>query len=60
MSKNDVSRADDQVEILAPLTAYDAAYLWLPAELEVPLATFDDQLTQAARKHLAGREADGG
>lgn len=41
------------------LTAYDAAYLWLAAELEAPLATFDDQLARAAGKHLAGREAGG-
>lgn len=36
------------------LTAYDAAYLWLAAELETPLATFDDRLAAAAGKHLAG------
>lgn len=36
------------------LTAYDASYLWLAAELEAPLATFDDKLASAARKHLMG------
>jgi predicted nucleic acid-binding protein len=34
------------------LTTYDAAYLWLAAELEAPLATFDRQLAEAARRHL--------
>lgn len=34
------------------LSAYDAAYLWLAAELQAPLATFDRQLAQAAKKHL--------
>ena len=36
------------------LTAYDASYLWLAAELKCPLATFDETLAQAARAHLAG------
>lgn len=35
------------------LSAYDAAYLWLAAELKAPLATFDDKLATAARAHLA-------
>ena len=35
------------------LTAYDASYLWLAAELRCPLATFDEQLAQAARLHLS-------
>ena len=35
------------------LTSYDAAYLWLAAELRAPLATFDAQLAKAAREHLA-------
>ena len=34
------------------LSAYDAAYLWLAAELKAPLATFDRQLAEAARQHL--------
>jgi len=34
------------------LTAYDAAYLWLAAELTCPLVTFDQQLAQAAKAHL--------
>lgn len=35
------------------LSAYDAAYLWLAAELKAPLATFDDKLGRAAKLHLA-------
>lgn len=35
------------------LSAYDAAYLWLAAELKAPLATFDDKLGRAAQTHLA-------
>ena len=35
------------------LAAYDAAYLWLAAELKAPLATFDEQLGRAAQVHLA-------
>jgi predicted nucleic acid-binding protein len=35
------------------LSAYDAAYLWLAAELKAPLATFDVTLGTAAREHLA-------
>lgn len=35
------------------LTAYDAAYLWLAADLRCPLATFDDKLAAAAKAHLA-------
>ena len=36
------------------LSATDAAYLWLAAELRAPLATFDDKLAKAARAHLTG------
>ena len=35
------------------LSAYDAAYLWLAADLKTPLATFDRQLAEAARAHLS-------
>lgn len=35
------------------LSAYDAAYLWLAADMKAPLATFDRRLGDAARKHLA-------
>lgn len=37
------------------LSVYDAAYLWLTAELKAPLATFDAKLGEAARVHLASR-----
>ena len=35
------------------LSAHDAAYLWLAAELKAPLATFDEKLGRAAQLHLA-------
>jgi predicted nucleic acid-binding protein len=34
------------------LTACQAAYLWLAAELKAPLATFDRRLAEAAQAHL--------
>ena len=34
------------------LSAYDAAYLWLAAELKCPLATFDEKLGRAAKTYL--------
>ena len=36
------------------LSTYDAAYLWLAAELKAPLATFDEKLAAAAQVLLAG------
>jgi predicted nucleic acid-binding protein len=38
------------------LSAYDAAYLWLAAELKAPLATFDRRLGVAAQRHLSTLE----
>ena len=35
------------------LSAFDAAYLWLAAELKAPLATFDEKLATAAQTHLS-------
>lgn len=35
------------------LSAYDAGYLLLAAELQCPLATFDDKLAKAAQAHLS-------
>lgn len=38
------------------LSAYDAAYLWVAADLKCPLATFDERLADAARAHLSALE----
>lgn len=46
--------AQHQLAARYKLSAYDAAYLWLAAELKAPLATFDEKLANAARAHLAG------
>ena len=35
------------------ISAYDAAYLWLAADIKAPLATFDEKLGRAAQTHLA-------
>lgn len=36
------------------ISGYDAAYLWLAAELRAPLLTFDRKLGAAALAHLQG------
>lgn len=36
------------------LSVYDTSYLWLAAELKLPLLTFDEKLAKAATKHLGG------
>jgi predicted nucleic acid-binding protein len=41
------------------LSAYDAAYLWLAAELKAPLATFDRRLAEAAQVHLGSLAGHG-
>jgi predicted nucleic acid-binding protein len=38
------------------LSIYDAAYLWLAAELKAPLATLDRRLGEAAQRHLQSLE----
>lgn len=38
------------------LSAYDAAYLWLAAQLKAPLLTLDHRLLQAAQRHLGPME----
>lgn len=37
------------------LTAYDSAYLWLAAQLQCPLLTFDRKLGVAARRYFSGQ-----
>lgn len=34
------------------ISTYDAAYLWLAAQIKAPLLTFDARLARAARRHL--------
>ena len=38
------------------LSVYDAAYLWLAADLQAPLLTFDQRLARAAQEHLGRPE----
>jgi len=47
------AEAQHQLALRYQLSAYDAAYLWLAAELKAPLATFDAKLASAAKTHLA-------
>jgi predicted nucleic acid-binding protein len=47
------AQAQYQIGLRYRLSSYDAAYLWLAAELKAPLATFDEKLAVAARTHLA-------
>lgn len=42
-----------EIALRYKLSAYDAAYLWLAAELKAPLATFDAKLATAAQTHLS-------
>ena len=45
--------AQCELAVRYELSAYDAAYLWLAAELKAPLATFDRRLAEAAQAHLS-------
>lgn len=44
--------AQHELALRYRLSAYDAAYLWLAAELKAPLATFDQKLATAGQAHL--------
>lgn len=46
------AEATAQLALRYGLSAYDAAYLWLAADLICPLATFDQRLADAAHAHL--------
>ena len=46
-------RSQYQLAARYALSAFDAAYLWLAAELRAPLATFDQKLATAAQAHLS-------
>lgn len=45
-----------QLALRYQLSACDAAYLWLAADLKCPLATFDERLAEAAQAHLGALE----
>jgi predicted nucleic acid-binding protein len=47
------AQVQHQLALRYNLSAYDAAYLWLAAELKAPLATFDEKLGRAAQTYLA-------
>ena len=49
------SAAQWRLALQYKLSAYDAAYLWLAAELNAYLATFDRSLGEAAKRHLQGQ-----
>ena len=52
LHRSDVS-AQCEIAQRYGLSAYDAAYLWLAADMKAPLATFDRKLGEAAQRHLA-------
>jgi predicted nucleic acid-binding protein len=56
VQQNEYHRVDVASQVLLAqqykLSACDAAYLWLAAEIKAPLATFDEKPARAARAHL--------